>query len=158
MSLTINARNKQNFPYNLTSDKIKVRITIYEDFNNSYLSGIPVQIYSNFEGSDLLLDTKNTNELGIIDFTYNTDEIIDKTISTGQIWCKFSYNGNNYISNKTRVNFIYDQSIVIDLIIIDANTVLTRLLDSSAYNIIDANSVGSRSVLDDYIIFHREFS
>ena len=39
MSLSINARNKVNLPYNLQSDLIKVKITIFEDYNNSYLDG-----------------------------------------------------------------------------------------------------------------------
>ena len=42
MSLSINARNKENLPYNLQSDLIKVKIVIFEDFNHSYFDGIPV--------------------------------------------------------------------------------------------------------------------
>lgn len=158
MSLTINARNKQNLPYNLTSDTIKFKITIFEDFNNSYLEGINVSIYANFDGPEVLIGTSTTNSFGIIDATYNTDLILDKSIATGQIWCKFSYLGKDYVSNKTRVNFIYDTTITLDLYIIDANTVVTRLSDPDNYNIIDANTVSTRlSDINDYTIYYREF-
>jgi len=158
MSLSINARNKENLPYNLQSDLIKVKIVIFEDFNHSYLDGIPVQVYANFDAPELLLGTYNTNEFGVIEFTYNTDNIIDKSINTGQLWCKFSYNGNNYISNKTRCNFIYDTSVVITILILDANDVITRATNPSGYINVDANTTALRlSNPDDYTIFTREF-
>ena len=158
MSLSINARNKENLPYNLQSDLIKVKIIIFEDFNHSYLKAIPVQVFANFDAPEQLLGTYNTNEFGVIDFIYNTDQIVNKTINTGQIWCKFSYNGNSYISNKTRINFIYDTSVVVTLIILDANDVITRVTNPSGYINVDANTTTLRlSNPDDYTIFTREF-
>jgi len=158
MNLSIEAKNKQNFPYNLQADNIKVKIAIYNDFNNSYLQGIEVLVYANFDDIEHLIGTYNTNEYGIVECIYNTDNIMNKSINTGQIWCKFTYNGNQYISNKTRINFIYDTTEEITLVILNANTVETRLSLPDIYTIVDANTSQSRlSTPDNYTIYHREF-
>jgi len=159
MTLSINARNIQNFPYNIQADIIKVQLTIFKDYNNSYLEGIEVLVYANFDTEDELIGIYNTDEFGVIAFTYNTDSIYDKSINTGQIWCKFSYNGTDYISNRTRINFIYDDSIVIDIIILNANNVATRISAPNSYVNVDANTTSTRlSTPDDYTIYIREIS
>ena len=158
MNLSIEAKNKQNLPYNLQSDLVKVKIVIYNDFNHSYLSGIEIKIYGNFDSIEELLGTYYTNEYGIVEFLYNTNNILNKNITTGQIWCKFTYDQNEYISNKTRINFINDETEEILLIILNANTVNTRLVQPDLYINVDANIVSTRlSVPDDYTIYHREF-
>ena len=158
MNLSIEAKNKQNLPYNLQSDLVKVKIVIYNDFNHSYLSGIEIKIYGNFDSIEELLGTYYTNEYGIVEFLYNTNNILNKNITTGQIWCKFTYDQNEYISNKTRINFINDETDEILLIILNANTVNTRLVQPDLYINVDANIVSTRlSVPDDYTIYHREF-
>ena len=158
MNLSIEAKNKQNFPYNINDDNIKVKISIFEDFNNLYASGIDVLIYANFDSIEQLVGTYTTNQYGVIEFIYNTNNIINKTISTGQVWCSFTYNGNTYISNKTRINFVNDGTVEITLIIMDANTVVTRANDPNGYINVNANTSALRlSNPDDYTIFTREF-
>jgi len=156
MNYSINAINQQSLPYNLISDVIKVKILVLEDYNLSYISDIIVDIYANFDGSEILLSSEITDEFGIIQFEFLTEFISQKNIETGQIWCKCIYNNIEYISNKTRINFIFDTTLLNDYVFINAGPLLFRINFPNTFKNIDANNIITRTLnSNSYNIYDR---
>jgi len=161
MSITSKTTNKKGFPYNLSSDAIKLKVSILDGNSASYLEGVQLKLYSNITGVDaqVTIDEADllTNEFGVCHITYDTNLIFDKDIDTALMWVTFEYpTGVVNISNKSRVNFVYDSAYDIIIVVIDANTPAQRLANPDDYDNYDANNIADRtSNPDDYLIIER---
>lgn len=157
--ININAKaiNINPLPYNTINDTVYIKVEIRKNLNPSYIKDIHVKLYGNVgpDMSTMLLTSGMTNEFGIIKFEYNTNYLANKDIQTCLMWAEFEYNGVLYRSNRTLVNFIKEDSIILHINIIDANDPITRL-NSDDYAIYDANTVDTRTPDDDdYTIIER---
>jgi len=151
MNLYARVLNRKNLPYNLSADRILLKVSLVDiQGNSSYLENIELKLYSNFDGSDNYLGSWFTNDYGSKEIEYRTDLITDKTIDTALMWIKYVYNGTEYISNKVRVNFVYDADINLEFTIIDAGYDINR--NANIENIYDAgirHPSNPSGVLDD---------
>ena len=119
MSINVKTNNKKAVPYNLQSDKIQIKVVLYENNDLSYMENIPVKVYHNFEGIDTFIGIYYTDEYGVCTLTYNTD-LITQDIDTGIMWATIDYDNKIYKSNNARVNFIEDTAVILEFIILDA--------------------------------------
>jgi hypothetical protein len=125
------------FPYNILNDTINIKIRIKHN-NNPVYKSLVVHGFSNIEGSESL-GAETTSDTGTAIFKINTLNINDKNIETCLMWFTATIDGVEYTSNKTRVNFISEDEFVVDLFIINANTISTRISNFSDYTIYNAN-------------------
>jgi hypothetical protein len=158
MSISVKSINKNALPYNINNDIVKIKVDILDAFNPSYLDNQVVELYMIENNSDINIGSVITDEFGTGVFLFNTNLIIDNTINTTLMWAKFSYNGDVYISNKTRVNFVDDgTAVLITGWAIDAGTYTTRVTNSGDFSGYDANTPAERLTNSgDYILIDRE--
>ena len=114
--------NQKALPYNLANDLLRHKIELLIDNRPSYIPNISGDVYGNV-GSVVRLASFETNEYGMVKWTYNTDDIPNRNINTGEFWATATYNGQNITSNRVRDNFLrYVPFVDIDQIIINAGT------------------------------------
>ncbi len=138
--------NTKALPYNLTADKIVLKIELLTISGDpSYLSGVTIKLYSNVTGTDAFLSEFITDEFGTAIVEYSTTLISNKEIDTAQMWITFTYDGDFHISNKVRVNFVYDEFYELSFLIVDTNSPAGRAANPSIFYTYDADGDSTRN-------------
>ena len=114
--------NRRIMPYNLINDELNLKISVIDKGRMSVNTTISGNIYGNigYDGEVVDLGTFYTNEYGVSNFLYPTNDIPDRSINTATFWASGYYRSSIINSSKVRCNFIQRQPI--DDYIIDAGT------------------------------------